>query len=329
MKDFKVSICMITYNHEKFIGQAIDGVLMQKTTFDFRLVIGEDCSTDNTRQICTDYKNKYPEKIILRLPEKNLGSLPNFVENLKICSKDFKYVAMCEGDDYWIDEYKLQKQVDYLEENADCGLVYTDIKIFDEHKNIFIERLPKYFLDFKQVVVELLKTKYIELPSIVVKTDLLIEIMKVLEPEFSGKIIGDTRLILEFAQRSLIGYLPHQTTVYRIVSGSASHPKEIHQLIFASKDTYLCRKTFVIRHKLNKRLLGIPVCNLNRGLVFHAYNQTNYFKSLQILSNINIADMINFCDFKTFKSKIDLKICLKFLLSFTAISSIKNSIKKI
>ena len=111
MSKFKVSICMITFNHEKFIGQAIEGVMMQITDFEYKLIIGEDCSTDKTRQICIDFKEKYPEKIILRLPEKNIGVIPNFIENLDICSKDYKYTAMCEGDDYWIDPLKLQKQM--------------------------------------------------------------------------------------------------------------------------------------------------------------------------------------------------------------------------
>ncbi len=329
MSKFKVSICMITFNHEKFIGQAIEGVMMQITDFEYKLIIGEDCSTDKTRQICIDFKEKYPEKIILRLPEKNIGVIPNFIENLDICSKDYKYTAMCEGDDYWIDPLKLQKQINYLENNIECGLIYTDVKIFDDFNQIFIERLPKFVLEPKEVVKELLKSKYIEFASIVVKTELLIKIMRVLKPELKDKIIGDTRLILEFAQNSKIGYLPEQTTVYRIVSGSASHPKDLNKLIFAVKDTYLSRKTFVLRYNLQKKLLAIPVCNLNRGLVYQAYSQTNYFKSLKFLSNINISDTIKFCDFKTFKTKLNLKIWIIFLMSLVGLSCIKNSLKNL
>ena len=112
-----VSICMITYNHGEFLKDAIDGVLMQKTNFPFELIIGDDCSKDNSREICIEYKNKYPDIIKLRLPEKNLGALPNFCENLLSCKG--KYIALCEGDDYWTNPDKLQKQVDYLESNQD------------------------------------------------------------------------------------------------------------------------------------------------------------------------------------------------------------------
>ena len=122
-----VSVSMITYNHEAFIAEAIEGVVMQKTTFPFELVIGEDCSTDNTRAICIEYQKKYPDIIRLRLPEKNQGMMLNWINNIE--SGHGKYIALCDGDDYWTDPYKLQKQVDFMEVNPDFALcshsVYT------------------------------------------------------------------------------------------------------------------------------------------------------------------------------------------------------------
>jgi len=125
-----VSVCMITYNHEKYIAQAIDGVLMQQTSFPFELIIGEDCSTDNTRKICEEYKAKYPDKIQLLLPDSNLGMKQNFISTLQACTS--KYIAVCEGDDYWTDPCKLQKQVDFLEANEGYSMVFTNaMEIFD------------------------------------------------------------------------------------------------------------------------------------------------------------------------------------------------------
>lgn len=112
-----ISVAMITYNHEKFIGQAIDNILMQETDYPFELVIGEDYSKDNTRRICLEYKEKYPEKIKLLLPEKNIGIRKNFNDTLHACSG--KYIAVCEGDDFWIDPLKLQKQASFLEDHPD------------------------------------------------------------------------------------------------------------------------------------------------------------------------------------------------------------------
>ena len=115
-----VSVWMITYNHESFIEQAIESVLMQKTDFEFELVIGEDCSTDSTREIVLRYKEKYPGKIRLVLQETNVGVARNFLDTLKACTG--KYVALVEGDDYWTDAYKLQKQVDFLEAHDDYAI---------------------------------------------------------------------------------------------------------------------------------------------------------------------------------------------------------------
>src|ERR1700739_2391661 len=110
-----ISVCMITYNHEKYIAQAIESVLAQKTNFPVELVIGDDYSTDSTRKICLDYKKKHPDILKLRFPDKNMGMMPNFIANLKEC--DSRYIALLEGDDYWTDPYKLQKQFDFLEAN--------------------------------------------------------------------------------------------------------------------------------------------------------------------------------------------------------------------
>jgi len=126
MSEICISIFMLTYNQEDYIAQAIEGVLMQKTDFSIQLVIGEDCSTDNTRDIVKDYAQKYPDKIRLILNETNMGLIVNYVKTFAQCTG--KYVAICDGDDFWIDPFKLQKQVDFLEEHPDYAIVYTNNK---------------------------------------------------------------------------------------------------------------------------------------------------------------------------------------------------------
>lgn len=126
-KDILVSVSMITYNHEKFITEAIESVVSQKTTFPFELVIGEDLSTDNTRAICIELQKKYPDIVRLRLNDPNQGMMLNWINNIE--SGKGKYIALCDGDDYWTDPYKLQKQVDFMEANPDFAMcshsVYT------------------------------------------------------------------------------------------------------------------------------------------------------------------------------------------------------------
>ena len=128
-----VSVCMITFNHEKYVRQAIEGVIMQQCSFPFELVIGEDCSTDSTREICEQFVKQY-ENIIRLLPsERNLGMMPNFIRTLQACT--CKYIALCEGDDYWTDPYKLQKQVDFLEKNSTFSGVFHNVLIKNENSD--------------------------------------------------------------------------------------------------------------------------------------------------------------------------------------------------
>ena len=113
----KLSVLCITYNHELFIEEAINSFLMQQCNFDFEIVIGEDKSTDRTAEICEKYEKLYPGKIKLVCNETNIGMMPNFIKTFHRC--EGTYIALCEGDDYWLDPFKLQKQVDFLEENPE------------------------------------------------------------------------------------------------------------------------------------------------------------------------------------------------------------------
>ena len=119
-----VSVCMITYNHENFIKEAIEGVLNQKCNFILELVIGEDFSTDATRILCEFYSKNNPA-IKLLPSEKNIGVIPNLLRTIKACKG--KYIAICEGDDFWIDPLKLQKQFDYLELHPEYVLSYHNV----------------------------------------------------------------------------------------------------------------------------------------------------------------------------------------------------------
>lgn len=110
-----VSVHMITYNHEPYISQAIEGVMMQQTDFEFELIIGEDCSQDKTREICFEYQKKYPDKIRVLWWHENVSKLGGNSRRVTArCRGEF--IAFCEGDDYWTDPLKLQKQVDLIRE---------------------------------------------------------------------------------------------------------------------------------------------------------------------------------------------------------------------
>ena len=124
-----VSVCITTYNHAGFIAECLDSVLMQETDFPFEIIVGEDESTDGTREICIQYAEKYPDKIRLFLRSEkdkiyingNKSGRYNYLENLKAAKG--KYIATCDGDDFWTDPLKLQKQVHFLEANPKCFMI--------------------------------------------------------------------------------------------------------------------------------------------------------------------------------------------------------------
>lgn len=138
----KVSVVMITYNHEKFIEQAVNSALMQETDFDYEIIIGEDCSTDRTREILIELQKQHPDKIKLVLNPQNLGMIPNFVNVLSMARGE--YIALLEGDDYWTSPHKLQRQVDYMDAHPECRICFhaTEVIFEDEPERPHLVRIP-------------------------------------------------------------------------------------------------------------------------------------------------------------------------------------------
>jgi len=126
-----VSVCVQAYQHVNFIKDCLEGILMQKTNFEFEILLRDDASTDGTAEICKDYASKYPDLINLLAYEENQFSqdVRPFIDNVRRARG--KYIALCEGDDYWTDPYKLQKQADFLKANPEYGMVYSNVKYVD------------------------------------------------------------------------------------------------------------------------------------------------------------------------------------------------------
>jgi len=131
-----VSICCVTYNHEHFIKQCLDGFVMQKTNFAFEILVHEDASTDNTAKILKEYESKYPDLFHFVFQTENQFYKQNVLTNILFPMSKGKYIALCEGDDYWTDPYKLQKQVDFMEENANVSLTCTNYEVLDINNNL-------------------------------------------------------------------------------------------------------------------------------------------------------------------------------------------------
>jgi len=146
-----VHVWVSTYNHEKYIEQCLDGIMMQETTFPYEVVVKEDKSTDRTREIVVQYQAKHPDKIRLWLCKENLFKLGIKSAPVRSIAARGKYIALCEGDDYWTDPLKLQKQVDFLEKNPEYVVCYTDAVSLNQEDGLYKSVLSEHHkVDYTQ-----------------------------------------------------------------------------------------------------------------------------------------------------------------------------------
>jgi glycosyltransferase involved in cell wall biosynthesis len=253
-----VSVLMMAYEVRALIEKSIQSVLQQKTSFPYELVIGEDFSTDGTRDIVFEYKNRYPEIIRVVTSDHNVGMIENFVRTMKACRG--KYIAYCDGDDQWSKSYKLQKQAEYLEDNPECGLVYSNFDLFyvgsgrnipnynnyngrdvpgkPELKDFFLELKPKGGTRIG-----------VRTCTVMLRRDLCMRLVES-DPflhQSDHFLMNDTQLWAEMAAISKLHYIPESMAIYNVrdesVSWSRNKNKSLRYLVStAEMFIYLCNK---------------------------------------------------------------------------------------
>jgi len=272
-----VSVAMLTYNHEKYISQAIESVLSQKVNFQYEIVIAEDCSTDKTREIVKQFEQKNNRIIRVIYQEKNLGAWEN--NKTLLSSLNGKYVAALEGDDYWIDPYKLQKQVDFLEANPDYGLVFTDADHLHEETGKIIKSYDKTFrrnIPTGNVFENLLYGNPYRTCTAVFNRE-MVDKKSHLFSKHQFKV-GDRLLWFLIAGESKVGYLKNSTAVYRIQKVSASHQGEFKQQLSFIKNGYKMSLYFseFYSYQLNKKKLKYNF----KKIIISTCIQKGYYKEL-------------------------------------------------
>ncbi|MPQ46321.1 glycosyltransferase [Marinifilum sp. N1E240] len=245
-----VSVKTITYNHGKYIAQCIKGIVNQKTNFSFEFIIGEDCSTDNTMEVIQEYAKRYPDIIRVITSEKNVGASENDHRTDMACRG--KYVTFCEGDDYWTDPYKLQKQIDFLEANPDYGMVHTNFSIVKGDK------VSKSFrgdemLPTGHILDQLIRGNHVATASVCMRNKILQKIRAEEQIKRNVWRMGDYPLWLEVASMTKIHYLKDDTITYRIHSDSATHGLDWNGDYYFFKDRYGIKKHYI--DKFNRKEL--------------------------------------------------------------------------
>ena len=297
-----VSIIMMTYNHEKYIIEAIEGVMMQQTNFEFELIISNDASSDRTHEVVSEFVANHTKgkRVKYFNHQRNLGMQSNFIFALKQCKG--KYIALCEGDDYWTDPLKLQKQVDYISSHENCNLVFTDVQLLEEVGNRLKgnwAKVTRNIYEFKDLIERNVITTCTVLFRNPNKNEEIENWLKLFE-------IGDYPLYLFLLRSGYAYYLKDITAVYRQHSGGIFSLKGIENLINKNID--------VLETIQQKQLTNGESFHVRKSLI-----KWYYTKAVRMSSNLNFYEIRSFVRRKVkwsdilYNQKYFLKIAFLFL----------------
>jgi glycosyltransferase involved in cell wall biosynthesis len=223
--EVKVSVCMVTYNHERYIAQAISSVLEQQTSFPIEVIVGEDCSTDGTRQIVEEFAAANPSLIQLRLAERNQGGKLNFTGTLGQARGE--YVVILEGDDYFTDPLKLQRQVEALDSRPDWAICFHPARCHYEGDLLGPAFTPENWDRGEATIIDLFERNFIPTSGAMFRRRLT----GALPPWFMEIDAGDWALHILNAAHGNIGFLPEPMSAYRIHSAGFWSGRSVEQRV--------------------------------------------------------------------------------------------------
>jgi len=237
MKTPKISVVVTAYNHEKYIAQCLDSILMQKGSFELEIIFGDDCSRDKTRQIMQEYQLKYPDIIALLPQTANMGPPKNAKRCLAACSGD--YIVFCDGDDYLTDTYKLQKQLEFLESHPDYALCFNAVMLYFEDANRYAPHSGQLLLKKNTLTTaDLIENNCIGSACSCMHRA---SIVRKLPEGIFDNWFGDWKLNMACGRLGKIGFIRDWMTVYRIHSAGAwsgkSHLDQFREL-YQAIDSY-------------------------------------------------------------------------------------------
>ena len=249
-----VSIIMPTYNHEHYILEALVSIVSQERNFDIEILIGDDCSTDNTRDKCLQFKEQYPEIVKLYFNTYNTGLLKNY-KNL-INNARGKYIAILESDDYWCNNNKLISQIEFLEANVEYGVIYTNANFLYEDSHILKRNVqtkkPSGFI-FKKLI----KGNFVIAGSVCIRKSLIDKYINIDDYIKYNFKTFDYPLWLELSLKTKFKYLNFPTITYRIRSTSISNNSDKSKAFEFINNTLEIAKYVIRKHALNKALIRL------------------------------------------------------------------------
>jgi glycosyltransferase involved in cell wall biosynthesis len=254
-----VSVLCITYNHRSYIAQCLDGILNQQTRYPFEIIVYDDASTDGTSDIIREYERKFPGivKPILQSENQYSKGIRTIIASFMLSVAQGKYLAICEGDDYWTDRKKLEHQIALLESDLEIGVCYSRAKKYNQRNG----KLGMIWGGPATRFTELIEGNVIPTLTTVFRKELYTRYIAEVRPQDKQWAMGDYPTWLWFALKSKIFFSKEVTAVYRVLEESMSHAKNIERKENFIKSTndiikYFCNftKTYVDIKKVNNQL---------------------------------------------------------------------------
>ena len=239
-----ISVLVCTYNQEKYLEQALDSILMQKCDEPFEVLIGDDCSTDGTGKIADDYQTRYPNIVRVIRPDKNRGGTQNFL-SLVEASKG-AVLSICDGDDYWIGENHLQKQIDIFRTMPDVGMVCAKAKRFIQSQGDYEGTLG--YAGAEDLMTMLRDNKDVAAPTIAFRTELMKQCIEESQWFIDNNYFYDTIEAYWFAYYSRIKFIDEELAAYRILSHSEGHASTPEKEAEQSRRYFAVKWNFILTH---------------------------------------------------------------------------------
>lgn len=295
MSDIVLSILIITYNQEKYIKQTLDSILNQNYNFTYEIIIGDDSSNDDTRNILHYYSEKYPNIIKTIYNERNLGVIKNYFNVLNHCTG--KYVMECAGDDYWLPG-KVEKQIDLMEKDSSIGLCYGKAKCFDENGKYLNYSVGNEWCTF----TELLKTNCIPACTVCFRKSVFESYLNEINPEKRTWKMEDYPAWLWMSKNTRIYFINDYLSAYRVLSESVSRTKDIDKMISFEENTCQIRNFFA--EKYNMPVIIFDKDKYRQSLLFNELlNFYNKDIASELKKHLNLNSMKNIFKYIIFSSK--------------------------
>lgn len=260
----KLSVFVVTYNQERYIRQCLESIVAQKVNFDYEIIIGDDCSTDGTAAICDEFAAKYPQIHVYHHPN-NMGLLKNWEFVMNKCKGEF--IALIEGDDYWIDMNKLQRQVDWLDAHPEYTLTFTRAEIQYEDGAVVDQEKDLPHLEEREYSVEEISKSFVVLSSSTV-------IRNVLQPvHYSDQLLyADTYTFIELCKRGKAYCFGVPTVKYRIHAKNLSYNGDFEFYVHSYNQCVFFNKSYPelrgIYESREKNALNHLLYDKNRSLKY-------------------------------------------------------------